>query len=395
MSSIIFKFFRKDITDLISPVSNIDANSNKLGRLLFHSSFFVSFLAVYVLSIQGLDWMLKIKNVLMVLVTLGLGLFMLLKRRVNFWYVILSLIVIGYVNFQMRMDALAEFVLLSWMIFVSFFKIHTQPSNRLVFYIGFGLCLIVGIHFFFLDSYGRETIGGLDPNYSSFLIYLILPFAIISQSRILHIFILTLGLMTHSRGFFVAYATYIFVWGTSKFFVRYKLTYKQFVLIFLFILLLVFGFSYFEYFKGLLPYEPHHFGPFRVFQIFKNPSDFERWKANVIYFQSIFKNLDLALFGLGPINYLETVYRFLPHNLPLLEIATHGLLLGTAFILIFFGVLKKFYVSRMIPFYFGLMIYWLFLGIEIGAIYHVFLVNLLLFLGQTNVAEPEIKDPNV
>lgn len=395
MNSSILKYFRKDLADLIKPMSDIDTSTNRLGRTFFHFSFLVSILAVYVLSIQGIDWMLKLKNTLMVSVSLGLGINMLFNRRVNFWYVILSLIMVGYVYFQMRTDALAEFILLSWMMFISYFRIHYQPSKKIIFSIGFGLCIIVGIHFYFLDSYGRETIGGLDPNYSSFLIYLLLPLAITIRSRVLHVFILSLGLMTHSRGFFVAYVVYIFVWLLSKAFGRFKLTYKQFILIFLGILILMFGFSYFEYIKGLLPYEPHHFGPFRVFQIFKNPSDFERWKANVIYFQSVFKSFHLGLFGMEPLSYLKKVYWFLPHNLPLLEFATHGVVMGAAFMLIFFGILQKFFNSKLIPFYFGLMIYWLFLGIEIGAIYHVFLVNLLLFLGQSNIAELESKAPNV
>lgn len=374
--------FKLNIGSFLNPEPEIGTDE-KLNGIFFQLSVIAAFVCTYVLSVQDVLWILRIKQVLLVLIPFLLGLRILTLRKLNIWFIVISLIAVGYYFLTRRSGVIAEFILLSWCYFTCLFGPHRSINRRHVFVIGLILSSIVGLHFIFFEKYDRESIGGLDPNYTSFLIYLLFPFALRSRSVILHLSLTCLGMMTHSRAFILAIGFYYLGLLISKFFSKIKIEFRYYfrALVAFFIILLCY--SYYGYTIGPKAYGIDRYGFERLIHIFNNPSDYPRWKANIVYFEQSFKDIGFFLYGLEPLVYLKNIYEYLPHNVVLLELATHGIFLGICFLVLFKGFIKRVYHPDYFPFFAGIVIFWSFLGIEIGAVYTAFMIHTLILLRNT------------
>lgn len=365
---------------LINPEPSVEIERSRLDSLLFNLSALAALLCTYVLSIQDVGWILTIKQILLVILPVILGFRILFLKKLNFWHIVTALIVVGYFWLTKRSSVLAEFILLSWCMLSCSYGSYRSITRQKVFLAGLCLSFIVGLHFIFFEKYDRESIGGLDPNYTSFLVFILFPFALRSRSIVLHVALTGLGLMTHSRAFILAIAFYYAGLLVTKIFSNFKFEYRKYIwgLVAFFILLL--GYSYYGYSIGASAYGPDRYGFERLIHIFNNPSDYPRWKANITYFENSIIDPHFFIFGMEPLQYLKEVYIYLPHNVILLELATHGIFLGVIFLTIFNGVVKRVYNPTYFPFFAGILIFWFFLGIEVGAVYNVFLIHSLIIL---------------
>lgn len=363
---------------------NFLKNDNTFSNLVY-VSFLVSALSLFVLSIQGNLFLLQLKQTLFVIVPFIIGTVLMIRRSLGWSFWTLCTGTALHFLFSHRLDVLQEFVLFSWLIFLLEIKATRKTGISFAKAFGFFLCLIIAIHFYFFDSYNRESIGGLDPNYSSFLIFLILPLAIHTKSYLLHLALISLGMLTQSRGFFLGAVFFYASFFCFYIFKSLRVSFRTFILcIFLgFIFLMIY--SYYGYTSGFESYGGYSEGLKRLIHIFNNSADFDRWKANIIHFQESFRNTDFLLKGMEPGRYLKTVNPFLPHNIFLLEISARGILLGMFYLVVFFKVIKSVFIPKYVPFFIGLLVYWFFLGIEIAAIYNIFLVSMLKI-----IIEPEL-----
>lgn len=363
--------------------TQVEAGKDSLDYFLFYFSLIISIISTYIFSVQNVEWILYLKRTLFVVVPLLFGARLLYLKKINLWYYFLSLLIGTYFFFTRRSDVIAEFILLSWCIFSCKFLPEKIKSQNITKTIGFTLCLVVGVHFYFFEMYGRESIGGLDPNYTSFLIFMIFPFALVSRSVSLHILITLLGLMTHSRAFLMAIVFYFFTMLIIRMRQKISINFKCYFIILISFLAFVLLYSFYGYSIGPQSYGIDRYGPSRVLYILNNPSDYPRWKANVVLINQCFSDLRFMLLGMEPLKYLKSIYMYLPHNVFLLEIATHGLILGFIFICFFILFIRRIYDFSFLPFLLGIFIYWFFLGIEIGAIYNVYLIQVLMVLDIT------------
>lgn len=374
------KYFETSFSEFVFPEDRVDISKSLIDKYIFYISVLGSICALYLLSIQDNQWVLLTKQVILVTFPLSVGLRLLILKKINVWFVLSSASVLIYVFFTRRVDAIAEYILLGWMLFIRQFLPQKKIPIKDIRNFGIALCIIVGFHFIFFDSKGRESIGGLDPNYTSFLIFLILPFAFKSRSYSLHFMIFALGLLTKSRGFFVSMNAYLATLAVMHFFPRLNLNFKKFFLLFVSLSLLVVTYSFIGYSAGIESYGADDNTTGRFLNLLNNRSDYGRWESNVLFLKAVSKDFSLALTGLTPETYFEKISSYLPHNLPLLEIATHGLIIGGLFLFNFLLILKSIFKPSWMPIFMGVLVYWLFLGIEIGAVYNVYFVSIFLLL---------------
>lgn len=130
----------------------------------------------------------------------------------------------------------------------------------------------------------------------------------------------------------------------------------------------------------------------RLLKIFNNPSDDERWSANTHAIQKLKDNKELAFRGLPPEIYSVSVFRTLPHNLPLLEFVTHGVILGSLFMVLLIILMHSCFQSYMFPFFIGLAVYWVILGVEIGSIYTVLMCHVLKISYELKISQKILND---
>lgn len=384
------QYFQASFSEFVHPSDRVDITKCLFDKFIFYCSFVASICALYLFSIQGSQWILITKQVILVATPLIIGCRLLFLRRINRWFFIFTALVLIYVFFTSRVDVIAEYILLSWMLLLRQFEPKNTFTKKDIRNFGFLLCIIVGLHFIFFDSKGRESIGGLDPNYTSFLIFLIIPFAYKSRSYTLHIVIFFLGLLTKSRGFFVSINAYLFTIAFMHFFPRFNFNFIKFILLFVTLSFIVIVYSFIGYSAGIDSYGSDDNTIGRFLNLMNNRSDYGRWESNVLFLKAISRDYYLVLTGITPGSYFQRVSSYLPHNLPLLVIATHGLLIGSLFLFNFVLILKAIFRPKWLPFLMGILVYWLFLGIEIGAVYNVYLVSVLLILADEPI-EAHIK----
>lgn len=355
-----------------------EENSNRIVVI----SLFLSFACIFFLSSQEIRSFLYIKKVIFVSAPVFLGTFLLLNRKVDWTYIFSSIAILVYYFLAKRIDAIAEWILLSWAFFLTFLEPKIKLSKKIYFGFQVFSIVIVVLNFLFFDRYGRESIGGLDPNYSALLIYCLIPYFLLQRSNTGLFIILVLGLATQSRGFLLASIIVLFSLFIQR---RKKIEIKlnTFLLVFLILFLVLLIYSFYGVSLGLESYEEYKTGWDRLLHVFNNVSDYYRWKANTIFFDFSLHDYNFLIFGSEPASYLKDRFIFLPHNLPLLELATHGLF-GILYLLIFFKIIKKIYDPFYFPFFLGLLSFWLFLGVEIGSIYTVFIANLFVFLSRVD-----------
>lgn len=343
---------------------------------LFYLSLISSIIAVYILSIQNSQFALLAKQILFMIVPILLGLRSIYLRQFNIWYFFASVIVLGYSVIFKRFDALSDYVLISWCYFTCLLKPKIEIKYTKLYGVAIILCLIVAAHLSIFEIYGRRSIGGLDPNYSSFLIFLLYPLALYLRSWVIFLVISALGLATESRAFFVALVVLLLSTLLLKIFKKIRISFVTFSALFFSGLATVICYSYYAMEKVRFVLDVK--GANRFLLIFNNYSDTGRWNANIKFFDWFFLKDINFLAGLKYEDYFSSVYLYMPHNLPLLAFASYGFIIGKVFFLIFWLLLKKTYNQRLLAFFLSIQIYWLFLGIEAGAIYNVLMFGSLI-----------------
>lgn len=343
-------------------------------------AFFASLL-ICVVSLFGIPLNLPVllltKKIIFVIIPTLLGIYLFFRKRIPYFILMLTAILIGQYFINQRLDVISEWVLVLWAFFLVIldFKVSTKITILRILQFLFIMLIITNYLFY---SPVRKSLSGLDPNYSALMVYFLFPLFLIER-KIWFIFILIVaGILTGSRSFLLASAVFV----VSEFLLKLKnrnMSYSLFLKVFLSLFAVLIIYSFIGYNLGLNFYSDYRNGLDRLLQLFNNSSDYYRWEANVIYFKAITIDSKFLIFGSDVQNYFVTKNQFLPHNLVLLELATHGLF-GFIFLVMFGMLIKKIYRPEHISFYLGLLAFWYFLGVEVGSIYTVFMISILLLV---------------
>lgn len=231
---------------------------------------------------------------------------------------------------------------------------------------------------------GRSTIGGIDPNFSSLLIFLFLAYLIkMGRSKVLISICLLAGFMTLSRSYLVAVILLMFFMLIKN---RKVLLSFFLVLPFLFLFSLHF-FTYrnlFYNFRTLYNVSEflyfssgEHTNPLRMLHLVGNTSDNIRSEANIKTFVKMRKDSKFLIYGSNPEKFEQLNGFKMAHNFYLFQISQSGIFFGILAILMLYFILIKNFYDINCYILLGFCSYISFLGIEVGSIYIVFLVMIL------------------
>jgi hypothetical protein len=355
----------------------------KYENAIFLSSLCLVLICVFLLNIQGNQLALNVKKMIFMCFPALLLMRSVLLRSLNLWYVALSVIVLIYGLYFGRIDAIADYVIISWCYLICLLK--PKFKFPVIFYYGLSifLCTIIGASLSLFEVMDRPSLGGLDPNYSSLIIFLILPVAISQKSAILSIAISVLGLITQSRAFLLAILVYLIITLVDRFIFKINLSFKWFCSLFSGLMLSVIFFSYYALLH--IDYVRDTRGLKRFLMIFNNESDAVRWMANTEFLKVFFSDWNFFLTGRSPTDYFENIFLFMPHNLPLLSLASYGIIVGSIFLFFWAIIIRKNFERPYIPFFLSMIIYWLFLGVEVGAIYNAMMISFFILFRSEDV----------
>lgn len=231
---------------------------------------------------------------------------------------------------------------------------------------------------------GRSTIGNIDPNFSSLLIYLFVCYLLkMKRNKWLISFLVLAGLMTLSRTYFVAILLLLIGISVNN---------RKFSL-FAFLILPLALLSSLHFFtigklhdrfpllhdlsERLYYGSAEHTNPLRILHLVGNTSDNIRSIINVKTIELLFTDKNFLLFGSHPEKF-ETLHGFKSaHNFFLFQITQSGFFFGIlALISVYYLFLKKF-DGINIAILIGFGSYISFLGIEVGSVYFLFLMVII------------------
>lgn len=222
--------------------------------------------------------------------------------------------------------------------------------------------------FFILQYNGRKTLSWLDPNFSSYFLFLF--YIIVDNSfkdrkyKILNLIIIIAGFFISSRSFFLSIVIYIIFKNEKiskileKVLIKLKINSSIVLLIISTIITIIFAQLYIKNMKPNYSYKQS----ISRLVTFNDKSNFNRFKVLIEFKNNLIKNDKLRERGLTSKEYLKISENF-PHNGVAELIRKFGLYLGIISSLIIFKSIFYKLNYKNIAFFISLLIYQTFLGI--------------------------------
>lgn len=360
----------------VSPLLSI--RTEYLIYTILVTSFFI--------NVQNIPPLLKLKQGFIFLLCITLCGNRLIRTEKDFNLILIllttciTLICFTFTNETFFMtDSLIILTLLS----IPYWKPLLQDSKVLQNF-EFATAFMIILNLLVFRSNGRGTIGNIDPNFSSLLVFLFACYLLkMKRSKWLISVIILAGFLTLSRTYLVAIALLLI-----SYIIKNR---KILIASFLFLPVVFLGFLHFfttgsleERFPILykisetLYYSSgEHTNLLRILHIVGNTSDNIRAVINVKTIELLASNKSVLLFGSNPETF-ESVHGFkTAHNFFLFQISQSGLLLGIIALLSVYYLFMKKFIGTNTAILIGFSAYFSFLGIEVGSVYFIFLISIL------------------
>jgi hypothetical protein len=365
---------------------------NRYLRFFFNEKYFSYFClivclsALYVFNVAGISEILLIKKSLVFFLGIYSFFFLVLDfKKISqssqfiFIFALLSSFFIFY--FERRYEILSDLLLIIVIVRVFETKISLNVQHlRYFFYFCLG-CVFLNLYFH--DSQTRFSLGGLDPNYSAFLLFLLFSFNLkVGGDFFGRCFLVLLTLTSLSRAYLLSMLMWLIGFKYNHILERFSrlLVLTPLFLLFLFSLWIVLNpikFVLFHYFDILTGLAYRYLGDSaRLINFVNNESDLKRYLANKKMIEFFLTNPRVFFLGFDLVTYEKTVFPYAPHNLLLLQILKSGFILGISVICYFFKKLHD-YSDGNTALIFSSSVFFSFLGLELGSVYSIFFVFII------------------
>lgn len=342
-------------------------------------NFFVSFkmYSVFSLVYPFIEKIIKIIYYFFTCIYIGINIIFLikedknilklnLKRMAYLCFITIFIIQIKYLNFSRILFFLNITSLMFFTEYLYSKESKIFQNNKMFFLIFLNLVL----QFFSLNYNGRKTLSWLDPNFSSYFLFL---FYVITDNsfkdkkyKILNLIIIIGGLLISSRSFFLSIMIYIFLKNEKiskvleNLLIKIKLN-SSIVLLILNVLCTMF-FAQF-YIKNAKPEYSYKQDITRLLS-FNDNSNFARFVYFINFKENLIKNKELRNVGLSSKEYKKIGGNF-PHNGSAEVIRKYGIYIGVfALIIIFKSIFFKLN-DKNIAFFLSFLVYQTFLGVPL------------------------------
>lgn len=308
--------------------------------------------------------------------------------RIESWkalFVPILIILVSSINFYVTSE---QYFIVDGITLISLYFIQKEElevvDSKLVRILETLTLISIFFNLIYFRFNGRSTIGGIDPNFSSLLVFLFLTYLIkMKRSKIMISICLLAGFMTLSRTYFMAVILLLtfmliqnrkillvsfifipFIFLFSLHFFTYRNLYYNFRTLY--------NVSEFLYFSS-----GEHTNPLRMLHFVGNTSDNIRSEANIKTFSKMKQDKNFLIYGNNPERFEEQNGFKMAHNFFLFQTSQSGVVFGiVAISLLYFIFLNNFFAINCYILL-GFCSYMSFLGIEAGSIYTVFLVMIL------------------
>lgn len=349
--------------------------------------FLLTFLFVF--NYSDVQWLVTSKKICTLLYSIYaiLKLSYSFKNLNNFTKVIsISLVAVSFISFLLtsRLELITD--LLIFLSLISIFESDISLDKRFAKNCCFFAMIGIAFNIFFYREMYRISLGGLDPNYTA---YILLLFACLAWKTTSKNSVAVLScipsVFTLSRALFMSFALVVMTtfkkpWNEKNTLQR-TVIFIPFVLIACFTVWTTINPYEYEFFKfvdhKIIGNAYNIFGDSaRLINVIRNNSDHYRHLANVNYLNYAFQSREALLAGVDLASYEKNVYMYAPHNMYLLLFLKSGILIGTIILLYFYKNLWM-VVPRNSSILIGIAPFFGFLGVEIAAIYTLFLAFIL------------------
>lgn len=383
-------------------MSNVPEKNDYLDKAFTTIGFFLSFIGLFFLNNNRKDEsnLLILNSILSVFTFIFLLSLLLLfsKRRLK----VISKIDV-YLMLLMFASALLAYInngiiIVHW-IYLLFFYFSVQYSNYFIskkiikfFIISSVVSIIIQLAIFDLD--GRSVLSYLDPNYSSFVIFLLGVYCFYTYSKLLTVFIFILGGITLSRNYILAVSVFIVLTYVlslnSNILKRLMLFYVRPIVSFLIITFLPLVISLFVVFNFSASEVQTSTIDNKLSADIIDTSNLHRSLASVKFTTDLIDRPSYYLYGVDLDRYTTDVFINSPHHSFFQIILNYGLIFAIPYIYLFLKVVNYscYKNPRLLPFYISLSLYLMILG---GGMYGIYLVFVSLIF---NVKVPPLSGPS-